>query len=472
VPRNDRYLSAAFLWVLTLGDLALVGLSYWAGYALRFRTSLLGAFPLENSSPLAYWYASPVVFAVFWVVFKYLGLYKRRRGISSVDEFSKLLRGTLFSLMLLSALAFFIREFHFSIKVFLVTAGMSLSSLLLWRTLLRLAQIRARQRGWGVSKTLVVGSGPMAKKLVERTRANPGLGYRLAGIVDDGLTAKKAAKSWDLPWLGPIKSLAAAVEKVGADCVIVALPAGMHHKTHQILLEFDKGDVELRIVSDLYGFITSPMAVDEIHGIPVFALKEAPLDRLGNRVLKRCFDLFFVVPGLILISPFLLLIALVIKLDSPGPVFYSQERIGRDNRLFRMLKFRSMRADAEKSGPGWTVKDDPRRTRIGGFLRRTSIDELPQLFNVLKGEMSLVGPRPERPHYVEQFRKSIPRYLQRHQVKSGISGWAQVHGLRGDTSIEERTAFDLYYVENWGLSLDLLILFKTVLELFEHESAY
>jgi exopolysaccharide biosynthesis polyprenyl glycosylphosphotransferase len=470
--KNERYLSRIFLWVLTLGDLALVAASYGAGYALRFKSGLMGPFPPEALSPRAYWYAGPVVLAVFWTVFKYLGLYKRRRGISSVDEFTKLFNGTLFAMLLLSALAFFIREFHFSIKVFLAAAGLSLFSLLAWRTLLRWAQIRARQRGLGVVRSVVVGSGAMAKKLVERAKANPGMGYRLVGLVDDGAEARKAAKAWGLPWLGGVKKLNAAVKASGADCVIVALPPARHHLTHEILLGFDAGGVELRIVSDLYGFITSPMAVDEIHGIPVFALKEAPLDRPGNRALKRAFDLLLVVPGLVLISPLMLLVAALIKLDSKGPAFYRQERVGRDNKVFGMLKFRSMREDAETSGPGWTRKDDPRRTRLGGFLRKSSIDELPQLFNVLLGQMSLVGPRPERPHYVEKFKASIPRYLQRHQVKAGISGWAQVHGWRGDTSIEERTAFDLYYVENWSLSLDLLILVKTLLELFEQDTAY
>ena len=188
--------------------------------------------------------------------------------------------------------------------------------------------------------------------------------------------------------------------------------------------------------------------------------------------MKRAFDLACVIPGLMVLSPLLTLVALAIKLTSRGPVFYAQERVGLGHAPFKMLKFRSMRLDAEAQGPGWTVKDDPRRTSIGAFLRKSSLDELPQLLNVLKGDMSLVGPRPERPFYVDQFSKSVDRYLQRHSVLPGLSGWAQVHGWRGDTSIEERTAFDLYYVENWSLSLDLLILAKTGLELFEHETAY
>lgn len=469
--RRDKDLSGFFMALLTAGDLAVLAASYAAAWWLRFRTPWLGEHAPGQDAPRVYWYAAPVVLAVFWVVFKYLGLYRSRRGISSIDEFSRLLSGALFSLMALSALAFFIREFHFSIKVFLVMAALSLGGLLVWRTGLRWAQIRARQKGYGVARTVVVGSGAMARKLVERTRANPGIGYRLVGLVDDARNAARTAKAWNLPYLGRVADLAKAVAAQRADCVIVALPASQHAQTQRILLEFDRGGVDLRIVSDLYGFITSPMAVDEIHGIPVFALKEAPLDRLGNRALKRALDLALVVPGLVLLSPLLALVALAIKLDSPGPVLYRQERVGLNNKVFRMLKFRTMRVGADR-GATWTVKDDPRRTRIGAFLRRSSIDELPQLFNILAGDMSLVGPRPEQPRYVEQFRRSIPRYLHRHQVKAGLTGWAQVHGWRGDTSIEERTAFDLYYVENWSLSLDLLILAKTALELFEHESAY
>jgi exopolysaccharide biosynthesis polyprenyl glycosylphosphotransferase len=469
--QRDKDLSRYFHAILTLGDLAVLAGAYGAAWGLRFRSPWLGAYPAGLDAPRVYWYAAPVVLAVFWIVFKYLGLYKSRRGISSIDEFSRLLRGSLFSLLTLSGLAFFIREFHFSIKVFLATAVFSLAGLLFWRTFLRWAQIRARQRGYGVARSIVVGHGAMARKLVERTKANPGIGYRLVGLVDDGPTARRTAKAWALPYLGRISGLSKAVAAAQADCVIVALPASMHDRTNRILLEYDRSGVELRIVSDLYGFITSPVAVDEIHGIPVFALKEAPLDRLGNRLLKRVLDLALTVPALLLLSPLLLLVALIVKLDSPGPVFYAQERVGLNNRKFRMLKFRSMKQDADK-GSTWTVKDDPRRTRSGGFLRRSSIDELPQLLNILRGDMSLVGPRPEQPRYVAQFEKSIPRYLQRHQVKAGLTGWAQVHGWRGDTSIEERTSFDLYYVENWSLSLDLLILAKTALELFEHETAY
>ena len=460
--------------VLTLGDLLCLAGSYASSYWLRFHTLWLGAVDPRWVDRRHYWYATPLVMLVFWVTFKWLGLYRGRGSLSVVNEFSALLRGVLFGLLLLSALAFFYRDFQYSTKVFLLTAALSMFSLLAWRTIIRWFQLRLRRQGIGIARTVLAGSGSTALRLAQRLRANAALGYRVVGFVDDlpAAKAKAAAKALGVPYLGKLGALAAACTKAQADCLLVALPAVEASRTSALVLEAAGLGLDLRIVSDLFGVITSPLAVDDIHGIPVFALKEAPLDRLNNRVVKRAFDLACVIPGLIVLSPVLAALAAAIKLTSKGPIFYAQERVGLNHEPFKMLKFRSMRIDAESQGPGWTVKDDPRRTSIGGFLRKSSLDELPQLFNVLKGEMSLVGPRPERPFYVDQFSKTVDRYLQRHSALPGLTGWAQVHGWRGDTSIEERTAFDLYYVENWSLSLDLLILVKTALELFEHETAY
>ena len=460
--------------LLPIGDLAVLGAAYAAAWALRFRSSLLGPFLPKFDDARHYLYAAPVVALVFFVVFKWLGLYRGRRHLNVVDEFQALWLGCMVSWLGLSGLAFFDREFSYSIKVFLATALFSLAGLLGWRTVMRWLQQRLRRRGVGVARTLLAGSGPTAQRLAARLKANPALGYRLLGFVDDlgPAKAKAAARSLHLPFLGRLKGMAAGAESVGADTLLIALPASsLHARDQSLLLEAGALGLDLRIVSDLYGVITSALAVDDIHGIPVFSLREAPLDQRLNRLAKRAFDLALVLPGLLLISPLLLGLAALVKLTSPGPVFFRQARVGLDNQPFQMLKFRSMRADAEKHGR-WTVKDDPRRTRFGTFLRKTSLDELPQLFNVLGGTMSLVGPRPEQPAYVDRFSRDIQRYLHRHQVLPGITGWAQVHGWRGDTSIEERTAFDLYYVENWSLSLDVFILLKTLLELFEHETAY
>jgi putative colanic acid biosynthesis UDP-glucose lipid carrier transferase len=472
--KNMKFMGRWLSPLLTLGDLILVAAAYGSAYYLRFITTRMGNVDPRWVDPLHYWYAAPLVLLVFWVTFKWLGLYRGRGALSVVDEFSALAWGVIVALLILGALAFFYRDFQYSTKVFGMTGLLAFTGLLLWRTLMRWWHLRLRRKGIGVVQTLLAGSGPTAQRIAARLKANPGLGYRLKGFVDD-LTpakAKSTAKTLGLPYLGRLNTLSAAAHKAQVHCVLVALPASLASKTPGLVLEVAALGLDLRIVSDLFGVITSPLAVDDIHGIPVFALKEAPLDRLHNRFMKRCFDLALVLPGLLLLSPLLLLLAVLVKVSSKGPIFYTQDRVGLDNRHFKMLKFRSMRTDAEAQGPGWTVKDDPRRTKLGTFMRRTSLDELPQIFNVLRGDMSLVGPRPEQPYFVDQFSKNVGRYLQRHSVLPGISGWAQVHGWRGDTSIEERTAFDLYYVENWSLSLDVLILMKTAFELFEHETAY
>ena len=228
--------------------------------------------------------------------------------------------------------------------------------------------------------------------------------------------------------------------------------------------------VAFRWIADIFGLVTSKMRVSYLGGMPLLAFSDSPLSDWENRFLKRAMDAALSAVFLVVFSPVFMILAALIKSDSKGPVFYGQKRIGEDGRQFTLWKFRTMREDAEsKTGPVWAVKDDPRRTRMGSFLRANNLDELPQLWNVLRGDMSLVGPRPEREHFVSQFREDIPRYMARHSIRSGITGWAQVNGLRGNTSIEERTQYDLYYIENWTLFFDLKILFMTV---FAKHNAY
>jgi len=226
-------------------------------------------------------------------------------------------------------------------------------------------------------------------------------------------------------------------------------------------------------MADVLGMMANRLRLEELFGMPVLTISPPPLGHWRNRMIKRALDIACSLAGIVALSPFLILLAIMVKLSSPGPVFYRQERVGRGGRNFMMMKFRSMRADAEKNtGAVWAVKDDPRRTSIGVFIRRTSLDELPQLFNILKGDMSIVGPRPERQHFVDKFVKDVPRYAERHQVQPGLSGWAAVNGLRGNTPVEERTKYDLYYIENWSLWLDIKIILRTGLEVFHHREAY
>jgi Undecaprenyl-phosphate glucose phosphotransferase len=274
-----------------------------------------------------------------------------------------------------------------------------------------------------------------------------------------------------VPVLGTVEQLPDLIREHQVDEVIIGVPEASHQDLLQIIALCERGHAMIKIFPDLFQIMASEISIGDLNGLPLLNVRDIAL-RGWRLQIKRAMDVLGAMVGLIFLSPFMLLIAILIKLDSHGPVLYAQERMGLDARSFWMIKFRSMRQDAESDGPGWTVKDDPRCTRMGRFLRRTSLDELPNLINVLFGEMSLVGPRPERPVYVEQFRHSIPRYMDRHRIKTGMTSWAAVNDLRGDTSIAERTKYDLWYIENWSLLLDLKILIRTVFRAGASRNAY
>jgi len=278
------------------------------------------------------------------------------------------------------------------------------------------------------------------------------------------------SKGW-YPVLGTVADLPRLVEQTGAEIVYLALARAEYAAEQKALAALADSTASVRLVPDLAMAFRLNAGVEDFDGMPVVLVTESP-EGGWNAVLKRGFDLAVSAAGLVVISPVLAALAILVKLDSAGPVFYRQERVGMNGRRFSMLKFRSMRVDAEAHGPGWSTADDPRRTRLGELLRRYSLDELPQLWNVLVGDMSLVGPRPERPMYVERFRGSIPRYMLRHHVKAGMTGWAQVNGLRGDTPLEDRIEYDLYYIKNWSLAFDLKIILLTFARVFRDASAY
>jgi exopolysaccharide biosynthesis polyprenyl glycosylphosphotransferase len=464
-------------YYLNLGtDILVVSAAFLAAYYLRFCGWPI---PLRHNVPevTLYLQAMPIVIGVTLICFQYAGLYIQRRGISGVDEFPRIFKALTVAFLIIVGLSFFYRRVTYSRIVLFYAWGFTLVLTVLARSWLRRIQISLRRRGVGISRLALVGMTETAYFIADQVKRFPGLGYRLIGFVTDqknaGLREQSPGPGRRDRVLGSLNDLNEIIRQERIDEVVFALPATAHARTAEALLTAQFPGVEFKIVSDLFGIITNPMTMEEISGIPVFALKEAPLSKPLSRILKRGLDLVCVVPAIILLSPLLLILGLAIKFSSAGPVFFRQERVGRGNQPFTIFKFRSMRQDAENStGPVWARKEDVRRTRIGRFLRKTSLDELPQLFNVLKGEMSLVGPRPERPHFVKQFEDTIPRYLDRHQVKAGITGWAQIHGLRGNTPIEERTKYDLWYVENWSLALDLKLLIQTLLDVFHHKEAY
>ncbi|HLQ32874.1 MAG TPA: undecaprenyl-phosphate glucose phosphotransferase, partial [Chloroflexota bacterium] len=337
------------------------------------------------------------------------------------------------------------------------------------RALVAAVEAALRRRGIGNKRILIVGSGPPAHVVLDKIRRSPELGYTVIGFLDEN---SLPGFSSELPILGGIGDVASIVRSTSVDEVIVALSRSNPEALLDIMDLLDDSEVDVKILPDVAQMITQDAGIDDLAGLPLVAVRQSRL-RGKNIAVKRAMDMVVSTLVLIFLSPLLALISVLVKIDSPGPVFYVQERVGKDGKMFPCIKFRSMVADAEvETGPVWAHPQDRRKTRIGSWLRRFSVDEFPQFINVLLGHMSVVGPRPERPVFVQEFSSRIPEYMNRHAEKSGITGWAQVNGLRGNTSIEERTKYDLWYVENWSPLLDLKIMLKTVAVLFTDKQAY
>ena len=385
-------------------------------------------------------------------------MYQRRRPLGHLDEIFRAAKlTTLCTLLTVALVSLFLRDFVYH-RTFLGYAWLlNILLLTIGRTLHAQIQWNAQAKGIGDDRVLLIGGGDTGRMILQRIQANPKFGFQVIGVIDNSSNRSIL----NVPILGSVVDIPRIIDEKSIDEVIIALPENTHEELIGIISLCEREKVGIRVLPDAFGIMASEVTIGYLGGLPLVTIRDVALQG-WKLTLKRGMDLVGSAIGLVILSPFLLLVALLIKLDSPGPVFYTHERMGLDAKSFKILKFRSMRKDAEKSGPGWTVENDPRRTKLGAFIRRTNIDELPQLINILFGEMSLVGPRPERPVYVEQFRQMIPRYMDRHREKAGMTGWAAVNGLRGDTSIEERTKYDLWYIENWSLALDFKILLRTL----------
>jgi exopolysaccharide biosynthesis polyprenyl glycosylphosphotransferase len=473
-PRSRGW--RALLTTLLIGcDMLAVNSAFIGTFALRYDVDFAQYEPPTTSTWLVFLALFNVAFAL---AFASNGLYTLRRGISRVDEGGKLFiavsLGTL-SVFLINTL---LTQFRYgSVPLPAATLAWGWASamalVLLLRLLHRALVSRLRRNGIDTRRVLIVGSQGPGRVVWKAIRRLPELGYQAQGFLSD--VEPIGALVDDLPVLGRTSALGRVVRATRPDEVILAISGYSPANLLELVEQVEDEAITVKVYPDTFQLITNNgISVGDLSGLPLVPVKNVALDSPVNRVLKRSFDILFSAALLVAISPLLLLVAALIKLDSPGPAFLPQQRVGMDGKLFYMIKFRSMRADADSTGPGWTVPNDPRVTRLGRFLRRHSIDELPQFINVLLGEMSVVGPRAEQPAWVERFSKQIPRYKRRHREKVGITGWAQVNGLRGDTSIEERTHYDLYYVENWSLLFDIKIILKTVIDVLtgKQENAY
>jgi exopolysaccharide biosynthesis polyprenyl glycosylphosphotransferase len=373
-------------------------------------------------------------------------------------------------------MAFFVRRMSYSRTFFVLFFSLTLFFLFCGRVFMRGLLRRYLRRGVGVVRVLLIGDSTMKERLLDTFHSLPGLGIVVVGAIaedgDEPGIGPELVGAHELPVLGTLDQLEELVAAHEVDSVLLTLRFERLTLVTEIAERLGPFHVDVQFVPDMQRIHASRMRLKEIAGVPFISVRQGGLSGM-DRIVKRTLDMVAAALGLVLTLPLMLVLALLVRLSSPGPILYRQERLGRDHRTFQMLKFRTMRTDAERSsGPVITVAGDLRRTRMGSFLRRFSLDELPQLWNVLRGDMSLVGPRPERMHFAEKFHREIPRYLERHRVRSGLTGWAQVHGLRGNTPVELRTVYDLHYVEHWSLGLDLRILLRTVLHVLRGNNAY
>lgn len=465
IQRRTRVTAGLYL----AGDLLATAAAFFLAWVLRFELEVI---PVVKGTPDfdRYLLLLPVILLLWPLVFYFHGLYQSRRGRSRVEETMTIVLAVALAALLLSGLSAWYRPplepgspeyFTYSRAFLAFFAILCVAFVFASRMGIRSVLRHVRSRGHNLQRILVVGAGALGQEITQKILAHRELGFEVVGFLDDD-PGKQGRSFFGVPVLGPTDRIEEALAAHGVHQVFIALPLEAHRKSLALLRRVGQEYVEVKMVPDILQYAALKAGMEDLDGTPVINLTQVPLQG-WNSLVKRALDVALAGAGLLALAPAFAVIAWQIRRHDGGPVFYRQERMGLDGKRFQMLKFRSMRVDAEaESGPVWPRPDDERRTPIGRALRRWSLDELPQLWNVLKGEMSLVGPRPERPPFVEEFKQKVPQYMLRHRVKAGMTGWAQVHGWRGNTSIRKRIQYDLYYIQNWSLRLDLKILWMTL----------
>ena len=456
--------------LLVITDIGMLSLGFAVGYQSR---SILPLFPIPSSQPPLGEYLPTIALHVGTVIamFYFNRLYHLRRTFSRFDQMRNLIGVVTLGAVMVFGMQELIfrnsllyRDYPRSMFVYVWFFSVIFAGL--GRELHRRIQVILRKRGLTTDNLLIVGTGHITRDILGKIQRTPELGYHIIGVVTSA--DEHQGKMLGVPVIGNFPDLPNIIDSLQIQQVIIALPDARRTQLVELVTMCQRGDVDIKIYPDIFSYMAGDMNVDDLGGTPLLTVRDIAL-RGWKLSLKRGLDLFGSIFGLMALSPFMLLTAYLLWVEDHGPVFFTQIRMGLDGRPFPMIKFRSMRVDAEKYAD-WTIENDPRVTRIGGFIRRTNWDEIPQLINVFLGHMSLVGPRPEQPQYVMQFREQIPGYMSRHQEKGGMTGWAQVNGLRGDTSIARRTSYDLWYIENWSLWLDIKIILRTIFQTLTRNS--
>jgi len=476
--RHNRLLVTLYL----LSDALIAMSAFILAYALRFHT---GVIPITKGIPPLRQYIDvlPFIAVVVPLGFQLQGLYRLRRGRSRVDDFFGVFVGSILAVVFgivatLYTQTYFAAPrskdtgaFEVSQAVWAIFLVINVALTYSSRELVREILERRWRAGIGLKRVLIAGSGELGRLVADKILEHRELGYQIIGFVDDKATGDHLGYR-GLPLLGPVEEVSEIAAREAVDHLYVALPPEQHLRMLQLIESTSRECVDVKVVPDLLQVIALRARLEDLDGVPVININDVPLQGF-NTIVKRAIDIAISSAALAILAVPLGILAALVRLTSRGPVFYYQERMGLDGKSIIIVKFRSMFDDAEAgTGPVWARQNDPRVTPFGRFLRRSNLDELPQLWNVLRGDMSIVGPRPERPHFVEQFKHRIPQYMLRHKVKAGLTGWAQVHGWRGNTSIEKRIEYDLYYIENWSVRLDLKIMWLTLLRGFFHKHAY
>jgi len=449
--------------------------SFIISYYIRFYfTPFVSMFPYQGEIPpiSGYMFLAAIVLPVWLLIFQSRNMFRSRRIVFIFDEFFLIGRLVTFGLIFSFGLIFFYRLFPYSRLVLVVVWVLSIILITAGRYIVLKFEKTLYNKGRGLKDTIIVGNNRSAADISERLTSHKYAGFNIIGFIDEN-SAQPAGFLPESKRLGTYGDIVSIVQQRNIETVLVAIPSTEHEKLYGLMKACEGENVEFLMVPDFLEVITSSVRVQEIDGIPLLKIKSIPMN-IWNRILKRGFDFAFALATLILVSPLFIILSLLVKFTSKGPVFYKQERLSITGRKFYMIKFRSMVVDAEKgTGAVYVQKGDSRYTSIGEILRKYSLDELPQFINVLKGDMSIVGPRPEREYFINLFKDKIPKYLERHRVKCGITGWAQVNGLRGsDSSIEKRIEYDIYYIEHWSIIFDLKIIIKTIKEMFFSKAAF
>ncbi len=456
-------------------DAAVVAVSYMLAWWLKFKSGFLDS----GLGALSFGFYMSVLIVIvpgYILLYYAFNLYTSKRVQGRRLELSNIVMANTVGLLILFTLLYNLQSYeaqfkNFSREMLFYFYITNIVNEEIVRLLIRRFLRDIRRKGYNLKHILLVGYSRAAEQYIDRIQQNPQWGYHIRGVLDDNIARGISYKGVKV--IGSIGNLNYILPQNSLDEIAITLGLEEYYKLEKIVAECEKSGVHTKFIPDYGNIIPTKPYTEDLLGLPVINIRYVPLTNTFNALLKRCMDIVGSILCIILFSPLMLFTAALVKGTSTGPLIFKQERVGLHNKPFHMYKFRTMYVQTEEEEQkGWTTKNDPRITKCGGFLRRTSLDEFPQLFNVLKGDMSLVGPRPERPQYVEKFREEIPRYMIKHQVRPGMTGWAQVNGYRGDTSIRKRIEHDLYYIENWTVGLDFKILFLTVFKGFINKNAY